>query len=179
MKQLGLRARFSSKGVEVAQDFARARVESEISFMEKHDMNPSRLEEWLPRINFEGDSVDEVRVNIQGFEGKCTQEYLKQYFKLFPDFLKTTVRHQRGARDPLNNLMNLGYEILNRRVHVAVIAAHLDPYLGFLHSVQYGKPSCARAEKTGMSYLYVAFQIGLALIAAVLGHTGGKIVFAK
>lgn len=34
-------------------------------------------------------------------------------------------------------------------------------------------------EKTGMSYLYLAFQIGLALIAAVLGHTGGKIVFAK
>jgi predicted heme/steroid binding protein/uncharacterized membrane protein len=34
-------------------------------------------------------------------------------------------------------------------------------------------------EKTGMSYLYLAFQIGLALVAAVLGHTGGKIVFAK
>ena len=34
-------------------------------------------------------------------------------------------------------------------------------------------------EKTGMSYLYLAFQIGLALVAAILGHTGGKIVFAK
>jgi CRISPR-associated endonuclease Cas1 len=93
-------AYFNRKGVEVAQDFARARVESEISFMERHDMNPSRLEEWLPRINFEGEKVDEIRVNIQGFEGRCTQEYLKQYFKLFPDFLKTKVRHRRGARDP-------------------------------------------------------------------------------
>lgn len=34
-------------------------------------------------------------------------------------------------------------------------------------------------EKTSMSNLYLALQIGLALIAAVLGHTGGKIVFSK
>ncbi len=37
--------------------------------------------------------------------------------------------------------MNLGYEVLKRRVYIAVTAAHLDPYLGFLHSVQFGKPS--------------------------------------
>ena len=134
-------AYFSCKGVEIAQDFARTRVESVISFMEEHDLNTSRLEDWLPRINFEGNRVDEVRVNIQGLEGRCIQDYLKQYFDLFPDFLKTRRRHQRGAKDPLNNLMNLGYEVLKRRVYVAVVAAHLDPYLGFLHSVQFGKPS--------------------------------------
>ena len=114
-------AYFSNKGVGIAQVFARKRVESEISFMEKFDMNTSRLEEWLPRINFEGDRVDEVRVHIQALEGKCTQEY----FKLFPDFLKTKNRYKRGAQDPLNNLMKLGYEVLKRRVHVAVSAAHL------------------------------------------------------
>jgi CRISPR-associated endonuclease Cas1 len=127
--------------VKVAQDFARARVESEISFMEKHDMNTSRLEEWLPNINFEGSSVEEVRVKIQGYEGRCTQEYFNQLFMLFPDFLKTKNRYRRGAKDPLNNLMNLGYEVLKRRVYVAAVAAHLDPYLRFLHSIQFGKPS--------------------------------------
>jgi len=134
-------AYFNRKGVEIAQSFAEKRVVSEVSVMEKHDMNPSRLEEWLPRIHFEGDRVDDVRVNIQALEGRCTQEYFRQYFKLFPDFLKTRNRYRRGAVDPLNNLMNLGYEVLKRRVHVAVVSAHLDPYLGFLHSVQYGKPS--------------------------------------
>jgi len=33
--------------------------------------------------------------------------------------------------------------------------------------------------KTGMTFVYLALQISLALIAAVLGHTGGKIVFSK
>lgn len=109
--------------------------------MEKLDMNTSRLEKWLPRISFEADRVDEVRTNIQALEGKCTQEYFKHFFKLFPDFLRTRNRYKRGAQDPLNNLMNLGYEVLKRRVHIAVAAAHLDPYIGFLHGTQFGKPS--------------------------------------
>ena len=31
--------------------------------------------------------------------------------------------------------------MLSRKVHRALIKAKLEPYLGFLHSVQYGKPS--------------------------------------
>ena len=37
--------------------------------------------------------------------------------------------------------MNLGYEILKGEVYKAVLEAHLDPYLGCLHSVQFSKPS--------------------------------------
>ena len=70
-------AYFNRKGVEIAQDFAIKRVKSEISLMEKNDMNTLRLEKWLPGINFEGNNVDEVRVNIQGLEGRCTQECFK------------------------------------------------------------------------------------------------------
>jgi len=37
--------------------------------------------------------------------------------------------------------MNLGYEVLRRRVHVAVISAHLDPYLGYLHATRMYHPA--------------------------------------
>jgi len=127
--------------VEIAQAYARKRAESEISMMEKYDLDPSRLEGWLPQINFDADKVDEVRANIQALEGKCTQEYFKQYFKQFPDFLRTKNRYRRGAMDPLNNLLNLGYEVLRRRVHIAVVSAHLDPYLGYLHSTRMYHPA--------------------------------------
>ena len=66
------------KGVEIAHALVRARVRSEISVMKKHDLDPSRLERWLPTLHFEGDRVDEVRNAIQTFEAKCTQEYFKQ-----------------------------------------------------------------------------------------------------
>jgi len=45
------------------------------------------------------------------------------------------------AYDGVNNLFNLGYEVLQWKVHRALLKAKLEPFLGFLHSVQYGKPS--------------------------------------
>jgi len=38
-------------------------------------------------------------------------------------------------------MFNLAYTILKFRVHSAVLKAHLEPYLGFMHSEQFGKPS--------------------------------------
>jgi CRISPR-associated protein Cas1 len=45
------------------------------------------------------------------------------------------------AYDGMNNIFNLAYEVLQWRVHRAIIRAKMEPYLGFLHSVQVGKPS--------------------------------------
>ena len=41
----------------------------------------------------------------------------------------------------MNNLFYLGYKLLLWKVQRAIIKAKLEPYLGFLHSFQYGKPS--------------------------------------
>jgi len=75
------------------------------------------------------------------FEAKCTKEYMKQYLLQFPKFLQPKRRFKYKAQDPLNNLLNLGFEILKRETLLAVIPAHLDPFLGFLHSPQRYKPS--------------------------------------
>ena len=45
------------------------------------------------------------------------------------------------AYDGINNLFNLAYEVLSWKVHRALTRAKLEPYLGFLHSLQWGKPS--------------------------------------
>lgn len=41
----------------------------------------------------------------------------------------------------MNNVFNFAYYVLKCRVHKALLKAKLEPYLGFLHSVQVGKPS--------------------------------------
>lgn len=38
-------------------------------------------------------------------------------------------------------MFNLGYALLRWKVHAALLKAELEPYLGFLHSTQFGKPS--------------------------------------
>jgi len=45
------------------------------------------------------------------------------------------------AYDGLNNVFNFGYYVLKCRVHKAFLNAKLEAYLGFLHTVQVGKPS--------------------------------------
>ena len=58
-----------------------------------------------------------------------------------PEPIRPEKRKGFKAYDGTNNIFNLAYEILSWKVHRALIKAKLEPYLGFLHSVQYGKPS--------------------------------------
>ena len=55
--------------------------------------------------------------------------------------LRPAKRKKFKAYDGVNNIFNLAYEVLQWKVHRAIIKAKMEPYLGFLHSVQYGKPS--------------------------------------
>jgi len=50
-------------------------------------------------------------------------------------------RNRRPPRDPVNVLLSLGYTLLANTVQTQVHIAGLDPYLGCLHGVEYGRPS--------------------------------------
>ena len=55
--------------------------------------------------------------------------------------LRPESRKKFKAYDGKNNAFNLAHEVLSWKVYRALIKAKLEPYLGFLHSVQFGKPS--------------------------------------
>lgn len=75
------------------------------------------------------------------YESKLTKHYFNQIFSLFPEAIRPKARRNFQAYDGTNNLFNLAYEMLSWKVHRALIKAKLEPYLGFLHSTQYSKPS--------------------------------------
>jgi CRISPR-associated protein Cas1 len=58
-----------------------------------------------------------------------------------PEKIGPENRRKFMAYDGANNLFNLAYEVLSWKVHRALTRAKLEPYLGFLHSLQWGKPS--------------------------------------
>ena len=49
-------------------------------------------------------------------------------------------RRKFKTYDGVNKLFNMAYEVLSWKIHRAMVNAKLEPYLGFLHSVQYGTP---------------------------------------
>ena len=69
-------------------------------------------------------------------------------------------RRKFKAYDGLNNILNLAYEMLKWRVHTALINAKLEPYLGFLHSLEYSKPSLVCDFQELYCYLIDDFVIG-------------------
>jgi len=85
--------------------------------------------------------LDKIRARLHGIEGRYSQRYFNQIFGLLPEPIRPESRKNFKAYDGTNNIFNLAYETLSWKVHRALIKAKLEPYLGFLHSVQYGKPS--------------------------------------
>ena len=93
------------------------------------------------KIDIENKTINQVRSRLMGLEGKSSEQYFKQYWKLYPKIFQPKKREKYKAQSPLNNLLNLGYEVLKGEVYKAIMYAHLDPYLGYLHSIQFAKPS--------------------------------------
>ncbi len=134
-------AYYNSKGVEIAKAILSAKINNQTALLERHGFDGRKLNivEKLPKID--GEKVDNIRPRLMGIESRCSKVYFWHVKTLFPDFLQTPKRMKYNAEDPLNNLLNLGYEVLKGEVYRGVMYAHLDPYLGYLHSIQFAKPS--------------------------------------
>ena len=91
--------------------------------------------------NLDVENYQALRRRIMGIEGKCSERYFGQILGLFQESIRPSCRKKFKAYDGLNNLFNLAYRILSSKVHIALIKAKLEPYLGFLHGIQFGKPS--------------------------------------
>ena len=130
-------------GVTIAKSIAKAKIEAQASLLNKHEIDCDRQRKRaLENIEkLEANSVDQIRAKIHSIEGHFGKFYFKELIKLFPEEFQPQVRYAYKAVDITNNLFNLAYEVLKWEVYKSIINAHLDPYLGFLHSIQHGKPS--------------------------------------
>ena len=68
-------------------------------------------------------------------------KYFEQVFGLFNPSVRPEGRKGYKAYDGINNIYNLAYKALSWKIHVALLKAHLEPYLGYLHEIAFGRPS--------------------------------------
>lgn len=92
--------------------------------------------ETLKNIAALNGPIDDIRNNIMGIEGYAGNQYFSCLTQIIP-----FKERQHQAKDPFNAMLNYGYGILYSEIEKACILAGLDPYLGFLHTDRYGKPS--------------------------------------
>jgi CRISPR-associated protein Cas1 len=120
----------NGKGEHIAQQIVKAKVEGQNRILRKYG---------LKTFDCHVDVSD--RRKLLGIESRCARHYFSQIFKLFPEKIRPEKRIGYKAYDGVNNVFNFAYYFLQCRVHKALLKAKLEPYLGFLHSVQHGKPS--------------------------------------
>jgi len=94
------------------------------------------IQELLPLLE-KAESIDSIR----GYEGRASALYFEAFESGFIENQRFTKRVRRPPTDPVNSILSLLYTFLMNRVYAAVRVAGLDPYPGFLHSIDYGRYS--------------------------------------
>ncbi len=94
-----------------------------------------------PEYQEGGVTVNDLRHEIMGLEGRAAQRYWHAVKQVLPEKYAFSGRTGRGATDPINSALNYGYGILYGQVERCLVLAGLDPFAGFLHVDRPGKPS--------------------------------------
>ena len=103
----------------------------------------SKMEECYDKVLklLNNENIQITRATLMGHEGTAARIYWKAISTLLAEKTSFDGRQQKLPTDAVNTLLNYGYGILYSQIWSAIILAGLDPYIGFLHTEQTGKPS--------------------------------------
>jgi len=95
-----------------------------------------------------GQSVDAVARctsigMLDGVEGSAARDYFAAFARMLLGEFTFPGRERRPPTDPVNALLSFGYTLLANELHSLLDAIGFDPYIGFLHQPDYGRPSLA------------------------------------
>jgi CRISPR-associated protein Cas1 len=151
----------NGKGLEIAKQIVLAKIRGQNELLKKYGLR------WLDYYSYSqavkalrDDDIAKVRARLMSYEGKFSEQYFRQIFSLFNEAYRPERRKTFKAYDCLNNVFNVSYRVLSWKVHLALIRAKLEPYLGFLHGIQFGLPSLVCDFEDLYRYLVDDFLIG-------------------
>lgn len=80
---------------------------------------------------------------LRGVEGTAAACHFRALAGMVPRDFGFEGRNRRPPRDPVNALLSFGYVLVGNELQALLDAMGFDPYLGFFHQVDYGRPSLA------------------------------------
>jgi CRISPR-associated protein Cas1 len=84
-------------------------------------------------------SLEELR----GVEGSAAARHFSALTGVVPYEIGFTGRNRRPPRDPMNALLSFGYVLVGNELQSLLDGMGFDPYIGFFHQLDYGRPSLA------------------------------------
>jgi CRISPR-associated protein Cas1 len=127
--------------LEIAKTFLLSKLEGHDKLLKKYGLRRVDYKVMETIKNLESTDIRTLRNKLTNIEGLCATKYFDQVFGLFTESVRPERRKGYKAYDGINNLYNLSYKVLSWKIHVALLKAHLEPYLGYLHEIVFGRPS--------------------------------------
>ncbi|MFB3897692.1 MAG: CRISPR-associated endonuclease Cas1 [bacterium] len=145
----------TESGLQIVIEYTSRKINNQLEFIEKllraRKEKESELTSSLSslkgligqvqRIKETNTTIADKRNEIMGLEGTAGRIYFQSISALLPDRWQFTGRTRAPAKDPFNCMLNYAYGVFYSLVEKSCVIAGLDPYIGFLHTDNYGKPS--------------------------------------
>jgi CRISPR-associated protein Cas1 len=147
-----LEAAQGGEGVTLAKEWVASKLRHQLEFLEELRLRrPDRPEVFeapiatirstLAQLEAVSGTLDEQRGRLLGLEGSAGRSYFACLGQLVPEPYRFDGRSRQPARDGFNAMLNYAYGVLYSLVDRTCICAGLDPFIGFLHTDNYNKPS--------------------------------------
>lgn len=109
------------------------------------DYTSNELAAFAVRLKAASPPLEEQSMDrLRGYEGLGSRMYFSAFAHLIRnDDFPFHGRNKRPPKDPMNAMLSYVYTVLTMDVLSAIQTVGLDPYLGILHEVAYGRPSLA------------------------------------
>lgn len=133
--------------LELARTLVKAKISSSAAVLWRFRKNhPEALtESEIAEVERAAERIEAVSSldSLRGVEGTAAARYFHVLGKMAPPAAGFTGRNRRPPRDPLNALLSFGYVLVGSEIQSLLDAMGFDPYLGFFHQIEYGRPSLA------------------------------------
>ena len=138
----------SASAVHVTQGFVRGKLKNYRYALLQAQRRYSELDlnAGITKLSSAIASIDKTTSidSIRGLEGAGSAAYFGSFSQLIRvENFQFTTRNRRPPIDPVNSLLSLGYSLLRHDIQGALNIVGFDPYLGYLHTERYGRPSLA------------------------------------
>lgn len=127
-----------ARKLDIARQMVLGKVQNSVTILKRRNADTAPIQPFLDKIK-----TSEDLESLRGLEGMVARHYFAALGASFPLDFAFEKRSRRPPRDCPNSLLSLAYTFLNKEAQTALRIAGLDPSVGYLHEVNYGRPALA------------------------------------
>ena len=141
------RYRDDSFRLRISKIFVKTKLQNQKSFLVRYQRNQPdvSLGKYIKLLLNCASKVDNKNSieGLMGIEGASARGFFEAYGKLIKKEFEFKKREYHPPPDPVNAMLSFGYMLLFNELSGLLEACGFDIYIGFLHSIDYGRASLA------------------------------------